>query len=484
MKLHEERAEVERPDFLGGDKWTLTALRPLTILFGKNGSGKSLLLRAWRNKNPEEFHYVVPERTGDFGFNINYMQGELDANQRRNQSQQNYTPEYRQRTFARVQAYYNARGATRAGQLIGPSPDKLEALIAILFSDFRIELVEGFPPYRIVRTDGEAGVGSAEQLSSGEAQFLSLGVDIVTMGALWELRGTERRFLLVDEPDAHIHPDLQVRFADFLLQVAKRFGMQVAVATHSTTLLSALGQFAKHDAGVIYMRRGENVLVAQPFTDVLKEVSAILGGHALMGPLFDVPLLLVEGDDDYRVWSQVPRHHHTSFAVIPCDGEKIQQYQRTLERVMGSVRERSDRTAGFALLDGDKPVPDSGNPPQDHIRFIGLACHEAENLYLTDEVLALFDQTWESAREAIVREAPRFGSKQALLEAAPNWDRRRADLKPVIAEIATILDPKPVHWTTRVGAAIGRGRPSGSLEEFLGEAVVRSLWPQLTEIDP
>jgi len=475
--LHENRAEIARQGFLGGGIWTLTGLRPLTVLFGKNGSGKSLLLRSWRNKNPEEFHYVVPERTGDFGFNINYMQAELDANQRRDQSQRNYTPEYRQRTFARVQAYYNARGARRTGQLIGPAPDELEALISILFPDFRVELNEGFPPYRIVRSEAEANVGSAEELSSGEAQFLSLGVDIVTMGALWELRNTQKRIILVDEPDAHIHPDLQVRFADFLQQVARRFRMQVAVATHSTTLLSALGQFAKDDAGVIYMRRGTDTFEAQPFTDVLKEVSAILGGHALMGPLFDVPLLLVEGDDDYRVWSQVPRHHHTAFAVIPCDGDQIQKYQRSLERVFASLRERVAKPAGYALLDGDKPVPQLGNPPQDHIRFVGLACHEVENLYLTDEVLALLDTRWEPAIDAIVQGAARFVNKRALLEAAPTWDRKRADLKQVIIEISIILDRKQVHWTTRVGAALGRGKPTGSLAEFLGEPVVSSMWP-------
>lgn len=477
MTLYEQRAEIQRPPFLGGGRWTLTGLRPLTVLFGKNGSGKSLLLRSWRDNSAGEFHYVVPERTGDFGFNIGFMQAELDPDQRRNQSQQNYMPEYRQRTFARVQAYYNARGARRSGQLIGPPPDELEALIAILFPDFRVELNEGFPPYRIVRSEGGADISNAQQLSSGEAQFLSLGVDIVTMGALWELRDDRRRILLVDEPDAHIHPDLQVRFADFLLHVAGRFRMQVAVATHSTTMLSALGQFAKDDAGVIYMRRGRDAFEAQPFTDVLKELSAILGGHALMGPLFDVPLLLVEGDNDYRVWSQVPRHHQTAFAVIPCGGDQIQKYQRSLERVLGSLRERAHTPAGFALLDGDKPVPQPGNPLQDHIRFLGLACHETENLYLTDEVLALFGTRWDAAQVAIVESAPRFGEKRELLAAAAGWDRRGVDVKPVIVEVAAIIDPKQVHWTTRVGAALGRGKPTGSLAEFLGDPVVRSLWP-------
>ncbi len=59
----------------------------------------------------------------------------------------------------------------------------------------------------------------------------------------------------------------------------------------------------------IYLDRTKSDFSAQPFTSVTKELSACLGGHALMGPLFGVPILLVEGDDDYRIWSQVPRHH-------------------------------------------------------------------------------------------------------------------------------------------------------------------------------
>ena len=476
--LHESEARVQRPPFLGGGEWHIAPLRPLTVLFGKNGSGKSIFLRLWRDLAPENFHYVVPERTGDFGFDIGLLPGQLDARQRRDQSQHNFAPEYRQRTFARVQAYYSARGARRARELLGPPPDELEALLAILFPDFRIELKETLPPYRIVRSDDETDIGGAQNLSSGEAQFLALGVDIVTMGALWELRGVEKRVLLVDEPDAHIHPDLQVRFADFLLQVGARFGLQLVVATHSTTLLAALGQFAKDKAGVVYMRRGTASFRAEPFSDVLKEVSAILGGHALMGPLFSVPLLLVEGDDDYRVWSQVPRHHLTSFAVIPCEGDQIKRYQRSLERVLASLRESNARAIGFALLDGDKPLPESGHPPQEHIRFIRLACRETENLYLTDEVLALLGMSWPEAQTRIAAAADNFGEKRDALASAATADRRYGDLKPVISEIAKILDPKQLHWTSRVGVALGRALPSGSLADFLGPDVVTALWQE------
>ncbi len=73
-----------------------------------------------------------------------------------------------------------------------------------------------------------------------------------------------------------------------------------------------------------------------------------------MGPLFGSPLLLVEGDDDYRIWSQVPRYHAVNLSVIPCGGDEIKKYQRSLELVFSALREPGVGETGFALIDRDK----------------------------------------------------------------------------------------------------------------------------------
>jgi predicted ATPase len=476
LQAYFAEASILRPAYLGGNNWHLANLHPITILFGKNSSGKSLLLRAWRDAYIESSHYVVPERTGALGFNPSYMQQQIDARQRRDLSIRNFVNEYRQQVIARVQTYFVARGATRAGELPG-DPGELEKLISALLPDFAFELIGANPPYKLTRTENGQIVGDVDQLSSGEAQVLTVGLDILTMAAIWDIQKLPQRLMLVDEPDAHIHPDLQARFADFLVQVGRRFNLQIVVASHSTTLLAALGQFGAEEAAVIYVDRTKADFVAQPFTSALKELAACLGGHALMGPLFGVPLLLVEGDDDYRIWSQVPRHHITSFAVIPCHGEEIKKYQKSLERVLDSLREPSQPPTGYALLDGDMPLPQP-NPdvPQDHVRFIRMNCREAENLYLCDETLALIGTRWNEASAKISAESGRFGNKAAKLTSAPQWDRRREDVKDVIDEVASILDGKNIHWTVRVGVAIGRSVPQGQLREFLGSDIVSALW--------
>ena len=110
---------------------------------------------------------------------------------------------------------------------------------------------------------------------------------------------------------------------------------------------------------------------------------------------------------------------------------------------------------------------------------IQLACHESENLYLADEVLALLGIDWPTAQNMIVEAAPGYGQKQAKLEEVRTWDRQTADIKDVIEQLSLILDPKKVHWTLRVAKAIGTTRPTGQVSEFLGSEVIVALWGEV-----
>jgi predicted ATP-dependent endonuclease of OLD family len=477
--VYEQEVRVNRPPFLGGDAWHLRGLNAITVIFGKNGSGKSLLMRAWRDLNRAGHHYVAPERTGELDYQPNFQTQQSDPEQRGANSARNFVPDYRRQIVARIQSYLSIRGDTR-GDSLPRDPGELERLLQDLLPDFSIRMsAKGNPPYVLTRLADDAVITSIDQLSSGEAQTLTLGLDVLTIAAIWDIERSATRVMLVDEPDAHIHPDLQVRFADFLVRVARTFSLQLVIATHSTTLLAALGQFGAGQTGVVYLGRLQGEAAAEPFSSAMREISACLGGHALMGSLFSVPLMLVEGDDDYRIWSQVPRHHIAKLAAIPSHGDEIKVYQRTLERLFAAIREKGSPLSGYALLDGDKSKPEN-NPstPQDHVRFIRLACRESENLYLTDQVLAAIGVTWAEAIAKVVEAAQSgaFGNKSDSLREIGGMDRMRGDFKQYIGEISRSIDPKNVDWTIRVGQAIGREKPTGQLEEFLGPEVMTALW--------
>lgn len=472
-----QKIEIARPATLGSGSWKLSNLRNVTVIVGKNGSGKSILLRSWRDQSHDQVHYVVPERTGEMDFQPNYVSEEMQGASRRNTSGRNFATEYRRRIVGRVQTYFMFRGNHRGDSAPPGNPEEIENLLHLLISDFSIRFQPGNPPYKLTRESNQESITQVDQLSSGEAQLLTIGLDVLTIASIWELENRQERIILLDEPDAHIHPDLQARFADFIFKVGEKYKIQFVIATHSTSLLSALGQFGGEKTGVIYLNRGSDTFIAKTFDSVAREVAACLGGHVLMGPLFGAPLLLVEGDDDYRIWSQVPRHHITNIAVIPTNGDEIRRYQKYLETILGSLSEPSSTPLGYALLDGDKPIP-IPNPDnkQQFVKYIGLSCHESENLYLTNEVLALLNLTWPEAAKAISDAHASFREGSALAAAASEWDRKTVDIKCIISDIAKLLDPKGLIWSQRVGVALGRARPSGEMAEFLGATVVAALW--------
>lgn len=70
--------------------------------------------------------------------------------------------------------------------------------------------------------------------------------------------------LLVDEPDAHLHPDAQERLVTVLSDAAKRLGCQVIMTTHSPSVVRALPT----DARVIWMKDGG---VQQGGTEVARQ---------------------------------------------------------------------------------------------------------------------------------------------------------------------------------------------------------------------
>lgn len=283
-KIYVENKEISRPPFLGGGHWELQDLNTVTVLFGKNGSGKSLLLRSWRDSDTDNTHYVSPERGGELAYDPGQIQHQLNSTQRSRQTTRNMTPNYRQQVIARITAYFSARGDIRDSSIPSGDPMELERLLSVLLPDFSFS-ISGLstPPFELTRLDSGEIIDSVQKLSSGEAQLLTLGLDILTIAAIWEIQKLDTRILLLDEPDAHLHLDLQARLAEFVTHVADQFDLQVVVATHSPAFLSALGQFGSSSTSVIYLDRIRDTYKARPIDKVAKELASCLGGPSSHG---------------------------------------------------------------------------------------------------------------------------------------------------------------------------------------------------------
>lgn len=462
-------------NYLGGPDVEISGAKSLTILFGKNGSGKSEYLRSIADLDHTSMHYCSPEKAGEFTFQANQYESETSSQERRNKRRDNLNHQYYTQVVNRLQLFLAKRG----GWVDGMPPFShldMEKLLNLLLPDYEIKITPDKPYLQVLnQQNNEVPLNS---LSSGERHIIGLGLDIVGICGVWlvEKHSKETTFtLLIDEPDAHLHADLHQNFAFFIKKIMEICPVQIIMATHSTTLLAAMGHYFGQDMSVAYIKKGSSKHIARQITEIHRELASILGGHALMGPLFNVPLLLVEGDDEYRIWSQVPRHHNYSFSVIPCNGEEIFKYQKTLEGLFESMLSTSTTQSGFALLDGDKNIPATNTHPQSHVKFIRLACHETENLYLTDTVLSRIGITWDDAKLKILSEADKYGNKADSLKNVEQWDRKTSDIKNIIQQISEIIDPKKIHWTTRIGQAIGAGELNGELNDFLGDDVIKSI---------
>lgn len=61
------------------------------------------------------------------------------------------------------------------------------------------------------------------------------------------------RFLLIDEPDSHLHPDVQEKLINRLVKAARENNCQVVLTSHSPSVVRSLGE----DTSLIWMKSGD-----------------------------------------------------------------------------------------------------------------------------------------------------------------------------------------------------------------------------------
>lgn len=338
----------------------------------------------------------------------------------------------------------------------------------------RIRIDVKATPFRVLKKDGD-DVVPFEQLSSGESELLSLAFELLAFESKCVLGRSN--LLLIDEPDVHIHPDLQVRLAGLLGRIAGRQDLHIVVATHSTAMLAALSGFATN---VAFMRKGDTDLSFRPCSDILRDLLPIFGAHPLSRVFNDRPLLLVEGDDDVRIWSQAARTSGGRIKVHPCPAgsiDRMNQYEKEAARILTAVY---DSPRAFSIRDRDGVNEEIDDMPP--LRRFRLACRTAENLLLTDDVLCGEGTTWETLKLR-VREwcgknlcHAHFDSMQAF---AATFDRRGSDLKTIRNDICSIIGSS-TPWEVMVGRAIARSiavhsNSENSIHSYLGSGIVREV---------
>ena len=469
-------------DIKVGD-YHLGNLTLVSVVLGKNGCGKSTLLkdveRGLTDPNVGRKKYVTPERGGVLVYEPNVDNNmSSNANWLEKSRRVNQFGQFREQSVAQFRKLEvgTYRASEAAGQVAAfqPTVDRMNTLLD------NVEVRRDEMTFKVHnKVTGEPV--DTKSISSGEAELISLAIEILTFGNQCVV--DKDNVLFLDEPDVHLHPDLQARFVTFLTSAAEEYSFTVLMATHSTAMLGGLSAY--DGASVAFMRAGQKALKFEPIGQVHRRVLPVFGAHPLSNVFNQAPVLLLEGEDDVRIWQQAVRTSLGKVCVFPvsCDTvTALGEHEKWVSEIIASIY---DGARAYSLRDGDGVAVELDDmPPVVRIR---LGCRAAENLLLTDEVLRSVKLDWERVQQLISEwiEAnpthPRFDQMSAF--SAGGFDRRESDLKDIRMVLAGVILSTSKPWEVLVGQALGEFvRPAagtapvpGSLHEFLGDKAVTHL---------
>jgi ABC-type multidrug transport system ATPase subunit len=459
----------------------------INVLMGKNGSGKSTLLRQLRRSLPSErVKYITPERGGA----MKYEPG-MDHQIRENRN--HYLGEERaknQKTDFRSQsaALFNEllsnfmQSVHDKPQLRSNANFTFESIVLskinALLDNLEIRRGGGARIFIVTSRDTGEEVGP-EQMSSGESELFSLAVEVLAFA--FEDGGLPG-IILFDEPDVHLHPDLQHRLVVLLDQISREYKVQFVIATHSTAFIAALSDVP--DARVAFLRKGVTRITFQPLSNALRDIVPVFSPHPLSNQFNARPLLIVEGEDDALAWAQASKSSNGRIKVSPCVAgtiSKMAEYERTAEELAATLY---DNPLGFSIRDGD-----NGNGINTNLKVIKsfvLNCYSLENLLLADDVLASNSLDWETMRGRIQTWLDSYPEHQMSANVRAfidgGFDRRSHRIKDYRNIFLGIINPNRPFYMV-VGQSIARLRENdlqdvnkdGALANFLGKPLLEGL---------
>ena len=450
------------------------------VLLGKNGAGKSTKLRHLDSRKSLNTNYISPERGGTLKYSPNVVNNIANnaawlEDTRRN----NRFDQFREQSAAQFRSLEMLVLREIEQQKIKRDDheytfDKILSRINSLLP--AIKLVRSDKGFSITsKTDQPIG---EDKISSGESELIALAIETL----VFSRSEKKNKVLLLDEPDVHLHPDLQHKFISFIESVAQESDMRVVIATHSTAIIGSFSQGADL-AIVLISHKEQEEYKSFKRSRVCDEILPIFGAHPLSSVFNLSPVVLVEGEDDRRVLDQAIRSSKGRLRFSPCvvgSVSELGEWESWLNQFLPVLY---DKPKGFSLRDLDDSTQSAIDDIGVVIR-IRLNCYAIENLLLTDECLELHNFTEASFREALGKWAAQFPShkfREAMKELIKNFEKRRTmkikDIRNII--VAILESNKP--WEVIVGqllAASLESKASGddSINIYLGRKAKNMLF--------
>lgn len=470
--------------------YTLKNLNKINIVLGKNGCGKSRLLRlveqglTGQSGNYGKTKYITPERGGTLIYEAGVEQQLTnDINYLSSHRRKNQTVNFKQQTVAQ---YRNLEtlvlreiDTDRSKPSFNVYINKINSLLD------NIEIKQESATFKIYQK-GKSNPLNADDISSGESELISLGIECLIFSK--ECVAKKENFLFLDEPDVHLHPDLQFRLMHFLKDLVSENNFKVLIATHSTAILGALESFS--DTCLTFMAFDQKELDFKTISAVYRKVLPVFGAHPLSNVFNEAPVLLVEGEDDERIWQQVVRSSSGKIKIYPCAVDSVSNLNDFEQETQKIIKTVYDNAKGYSLRDEDDSTEEINDLPP--IVRMKLLCRNAENLLLTDDVLKTLSITWDELKKRIETwlstnsTHAHFSTMNGFKNGG--YDRKNYDMKEVRNDLMGIIgSDKP--WEVIVGRTIAslnwtdttNFEEEGKILSYLGKKIAENLIPKITE---
>lgn len=171
---------------------------------------------------------------------------------------------------------------------LGPAPwDVLNEILTVAEFPYRVAAPTSslLGLYRVLLMEGDTAI-SPQELSSGEKAILQLAI------WMYDSKHHNRfpRLLLLDEPDAHLHPAMTRQFFNVLKEVlVDRYNVRVILTTHSPSTVALAP-----DGSIFEMSRGGAKI--QPSQSKANAIGLLTAGLVTVSP--STRFVLVEDEAD------------------------------------------------------------------------------------------------------------------------------------------------------------------------------------------
>ena len=425
----------------------------------------------------------------------------IDPNTRLNRVTLNQYPHFRMRTIEKLQQFvmHNRENTVLL--------EELESVLNEQVTSIRIRINPNFDREKWKNQDGQSFEEyqnlkevicfqskidgtyiHKEKISSGENELIAMILAIFIFVKKQDnplktnaesLPNQLSKLLLLDEPEPHLHPDSQVSFIEWLYEFARQNSfpeqnIAIIIATHSTPILGALNAY--DDVSVCFLAANmstnhERALKFNQVTEELTNIVPIFGAHPLSRVFNESPILLVEGEDEERIWSQAVRTSFGALKLHPCvttSISKMAKYETKTNEIISSIY---DNPIAYSLRDRDECHDNTLILESvGHVHRYRLRCRASENLLLTDEVLDkeglnfsdIFERLkeWVENQNLAPKKHPYYSKMKEFYDALSDIEgrdnaRMLFDLKQIRILIQSELLRSNKSWELLIGQTIG-----------------------------